>query len=65
MIGLLDTVRWVVVWKLEDAKNAISGLFTSKKETIDPFVGESYIQAPVTKKKTVKKKKSKVKRSKG
>lgn len=68
VVDFLDTVRWVVAWKLEDAKNAVSGLFASKKEEVDPFVGESYIEEPVVKKKAVKKskkKKSNVKRSKG
>jgi len=68
LANLLDTVRWTVLWKLEDAKNAVLNLLPAKKEDEDPFVGETYIeQAPVKKKsskKTSKKKKGGVKRSK-
>ena len=68
LADLLDTVRWTVLWKLEDAKNAVLNLLPAKKEDADPFVGETYVeQAPVKKKaskKTSKKKKGGVKRSK-
>jgi hypothetical protein len=66
--NFLDTVRWTVLWKLEDAKNAVLNLLPRKQEDEDPFVGNSYIEeAPVKKKtkKTSKKKKITVKRSKG
>lgn len=67
LVNFFDTARWVVAWKLEDAKNAILNLLPSKKEDADPFVGESYIEKPIVKKKTVgksTKKKIRVKRSK-
>lgn len=67
LVNFFDTARWVVVWKLEDAKNAVLNLLPAKKEDEDPFAGDSYIEEPVVKKKTVKKskkKKSGVKRSK-
>lgn len=68
LANLLDTVRWTVLWKLEDAKNAVLNLLPRKQEDADPFVGESYVEAPVKKKaskKGAKKKKGGVKRSKG
>jgi hypothetical protein len=63
LANLADTVRWTVVWKIEDLKNAVLNLFPSKDEA-DPFVGESYIESAPTKKKTKKSSKKKSKKSK-
>jgi len=67
LANLLNTVRWTVLWKLEDAKNAVLNLLPRKQEEDDTFVCENYIE-PVKKKaskKGGKKKKNGVKRSKG
>ena len=56
----LDTLRWTVQWKLEDAKNAIVNLFPSK-ENFDDFV-EEVVPVKKTTKKSGKKKSKKSKK---
>lgn len=56
----LDTLRWTVQWKLEDAKNAVLNLIPSK-EKFDEFV-EEVVPAKKTNKKSGKKKSKKSKK---
>ena len=58
--NFLDTVRWAVQWKLEDAKNAILDLIPSK-EKFDDFV-EEVVPAKKATKKSGKKKSKKSKK---
>jgi hypothetical protein len=57
LADLAETVRWTVVWKIEDLKNAVLNLIPSKKEILDNdyFVDE----APKKPAKKAAKKKSK------
>ena len=63
LLNVVDTVRWTVVWKIEDLKNAVLNLIPSK-DNDDPFVGESYIVESAPKKAAKKSAKKKSKKSK-
>lgn len=56
----LDTVRWTVQWKLEDAKNIILDLIPSKQK-FDDLV-EEVVPVKKASKKTSKKKSKKSKK---
>lgn len=58
LVNLVETVRWTVVWKIEDLKNAVLDFIPSKKELIDNdyFIDEAPVKK-VAKKNTKKKNK--------
>jgi hypothetical protein len=61
LANLADTVRWTIVWKIEDLKNAVLALIPSKKELIDNdyFIDEAPVKKTVKKSSKKKTKKSK------